>query len=97
MTKLGKKANAGDEAASPEPSLVNTSARTDGPKAIELRRYLRQLDIKLAEFAGHCVRALYLKGLTPYEFICKWWTIEPERFKLDPLHQRPGTKHLGWN
>ncbi len=31
-----------------------------------------------------------LKGLTSYEFICKRWTIEPERFRLDPLHQIPG-------
>jgi hypothetical protein len=27
-----------------------------------------------------------LKGLTPYEFICKRWTSEPQRFRLDPLH-----------
>ena len=31
-----------------------------------------------------------LKGLTPYEFICKCWTSEPERFILNPLHQSPG-------
>jgi transposase InsO family protein len=31
-----------------------------------------------------------LKGLTPYEFIVKAWTKEPERFKLDPIHQMPG-------
>jgi transposase InsO family protein len=31
-----------------------------------------------------------LKGLTPYEYICKTWTKEPERFTLDPLHQMPG-------
>jgi transposase InsO family protein len=31
-----------------------------------------------------------LKGLTPYEFICKQWTVEPERFTLNPLHQMPG-------
>jgi transposase InsO family protein len=31
-----------------------------------------------------------LKGLTPYEFICKTWTNEPERFRLNPLHQMPG-------
>ena len=31
-----------------------------------------------------------LKGLTPYEFICKCWTSEPERFILNPLHQMPG-------
>ena len=31
-----------------------------------------------------------LKGLTPYETICKAWTKEPERFRLDPIHQMPG-------
>lgn len=31
-----------------------------------------------------------LKGLTPYEYICKIWTAEPERFTLDPIHQMPG-------
>jgi transposase-like protein len=31
-----------------------------------------------------------LKGLTPYEYICKIWTTEPERFTLNPIHQMPG-------
>ncbi|RWN25167.1 MAG: IS481 family transposase, partial [Mesorhizobium sp.] len=31
-----------------------------------------------------------LKGLTPYEFICKARASQPERFKLDPLQQMPG-------
>ena len=31
-----------------------------------------------------------LKGLTPYDFICKQWTSEPERFTLNPIHQMPG-------
>jgi hypothetical protein len=31
-----------------------------------------------------------LKGLTPYEYICKTWTKEPERFNLNPIHQMPG-------
>lgn len=31
-----------------------------------------------------------LKGLTPYELICKCWTNEPERFRLNPIHQMPG-------
>lgn len=31
-----------------------------------------------------------LKGLTPYEYICKSWTSQPERFILDPLQQMPG-------
>ena len=31
-----------------------------------------------------------LKGLTPYEAICKAWTKQPERFMLEPIHQMPG-------
>ena len=31
-----------------------------------------------------------LKGLTPYEHICKIWTDEPKRFTLNPIHQMPG-------
>jgi transposase InsO family protein len=31
-----------------------------------------------------------LKGLTPYEVICKAWQTEPARFILNPLHQMPG-------
>ncbi|MDI3337936.1 IS481 family transposase [Defluviimonas aestuarii] len=31
-----------------------------------------------------------LKGLTPYEFICKCWTSQPERFTLKPIHHMPG-------
>lgn len=31
-----------------------------------------------------------LKGLTPFEYICKIWTSEPDRFTLNPAHQLPG-------
>ena len=31
-----------------------------------------------------------LKGLTPYEFICKSWSSQSERFTFNPLHQMPG-------
>jgi transposase-like protein len=31
-----------------------------------------------------------LHGLTAYEFICKCWQTEPDRFTLDPIHQMPG-------
>ena len=31
-----------------------------------------------------------LRGLTPYEFICKAWAAEPQRFNANPHHQRPG-------
>lgn len=32
-------------------------------------------------------RLTKVKGLTPYELICKRWTSEPDRFILDPIHQ----------
>jgi hypothetical protein len=31
-----------------------------------------------------------IKGLTPYELICRTWTSQPERFNLNPLQQMPG-------
>jgi hypothetical protein len=31
-----------------------------------------------------------LNGLTPYEFVCKRWKIEPARFTLNPLQKMPG-------
>jgi len=53
-----------------------------------------------AEFENHLAdfinaynygrRLKTLKGLTPYEYICKVWTSQKERFILDPLQQMPG-------
>ena len=31
-----------------------------------------------------------LNGLTPYEYICKIWTIEPERFNINPTQHTVG-------
>jgi hypothetical protein len=31
-----------------------------------------------------------LRGLTPYKFICRIWTSQPEQFILNPIHQMPG-------
>ena len=31
-----------------------------------------------------------LKGLTPYEYLCKLWTHTPDKFTLNPIHQMPG-------
>jgi hypothetical protein len=39
---------------------------------------------------NHARRLKALSGLTPYEFVCKRWTSEPDRFILDPIHQMPG-------
>lgn len=52
-----------------------------------------QLKLHLADFIGAYNfgrRLKTLKGLTPYEYICKIWTTEPDRFTLNPIHQMPG-------
>jgi transposase InsO family protein len=52
-----------------------------------------QLQRHLADFIdayNHARRLKALSGLTPYEFVCKCWTSEPDRFTLDPIHQMPG-------
>jgi len=52
-----------------------------------------QLETHLADFiaAYNFGRRLKtLRGLTPYEFVCKCWTSEPERFRGNPIHQMPG-------
>lgn len=53
----------------------------------------QQLQSHLTDFinAYNFARRLkMLKGLTPYEYICKIWTNEPKRFILNPLHKMPG-------
>ena len=52
-----------------------------------------QLRTHLADFMAAYNFARRLKtlgGLTPYEYICKVWTSEPDRFILNPIHQMPG-------
>jgi transposase InsO family protein len=52
-----------------------------------------QLRTHLADFVtayNFARRLKTLKGLTPYEYICKLWTKEPERFRLNPLQQMLG-------
>ncbi len=31
-----------------------------------------------------------LKGLTPYEFVCKIWAEQPKRFRINPMHRTLG-------
>src|SRR5262252_10465128 len=52
-----------------------------------------ELRAHLADFVSaynFAKRLKTLKGLTPYEYICKISTKEPERFTLDPLQKMPG-------
>ncbi len=51
-----------------------------------------QLESHLADFINaynYGRRLKNLKGLSPYEFIVKAWTKEPERFRVNPTHQMP--------
>ena len=52
----------------------------------QLRTHLRDF-LDAYNFA---TRLKTLRGLTPYEYICKIWTSEPDRFILNPIHQMPG-------
>jgi hypothetical protein len=52
----------------------------------QLRRHLD--DFIAAYNFGRRLKTL--KDLRPYEFICKCWTTQPERFNLNPIHQMPG-------
>jgi len=47
-----------------------------------------QLVRHLDDFAAAYNFARRLK--TPHEFVCRQWTIDPERFRLNPLQQMPG-------
>ena len=52
-----------------------------------------QLKSHLADFINaynYARRLKTINGLTPYEFICKIWSKEPEKFNLNPIHQMPG-------
>ena len=60
------------------------------------RAYQRDLD-QLRKHLGDFVAAYNfarrlktLRGLTPYEAICKAWTDQPARFISNPHHQLPG-------
>ena len=70
-------------------------------KEATVRRYHSDSHDQLRQHLADCVAAYNfgrrlktLKGLTPYEFICKQCTVEPERFTLNPLHQMPGLNIL---
>jgi transposase InsO family protein len=53
----------------------------------------QQLETHLTAFINaynYGRRLKTLKGLTPYEYVCKIWKSEPKRFTINPLHQMPG-------
>src|SRR5205809_6664618 len=55
-----------------------------------------QLEAHLADFINaynYARRLKTLKGLMPYEYICKCWISEPKRFKLS---ENAGTRHAAF-
>jgi len=66
-------------------------------KDATVKRYHYETHEQLRKHLGDFVAAYNfgrrlktLKGLTPYEAICKTWLKEPQRFSSDPTHQIPG-------
>jgi hypothetical protein len=66
-------------------------------KDATVKRFYYQTHDQLREHLANFVAAYNfakrlktLKGLTPYEFICKCWAKEPQRFTSNPHHQIPG-------
>jgi hypothetical protein len=66
-------------------------------KEATVKRYYydshQQLEDHLNDFVrayNYARRRKSRNGLTPYEYICKIWTTEPERFIINPYHQMPG-------
>ena len=52
-----------------------------------------QLKTHLADFVdayNYARRLKTLKGLTPFEYICKIWTSEPKSFTIKPTHHKLG-------
>lgn len=52
-----------------------------------------QLETHITDFIAaynYARRLKTLQGLTPFEYICKIWTSEPERFNVDPTHHTLG-------
>ena len=52
----------------------------------QLRAHLRLF----LDAYNYARRLKTLRGLTPYEFVCKTWTEQPERFTRDPTHDTVG-------
>lgn len=47
-----------------------------------------QIETHITDFITYNLarRLKTLQGLTPFEYICKIWTSEPERFNVDTTH-----------
>jgi hypothetical protein len=70
-------------------------------KEATVRRFHYETHRQLVQHLADFVTAFYfakrlkaVKGLKPYEFICKAWTSQPELFNANPIHPNAKTEHL---
>ncbi len=91
-----------DERSEPAPAQAGVERMNRTIKEATVKRYhyethdqLRQhlTDFVAAYNFARCLKTL--RGLTPYEAICKAWTDDPSRFISNPHPSIAGTKHLG--
>ena len=89
-----------------DPKTVRGTAFLNGGQVERMNRTIKEATVKRYHYDSHermrrhlnlfidaynhARRLKTLKGLTPTQFIWKEWTIEPERFILNPIHQMPG-------
>ncbi len=56
-----------------------------GGRSLPLRQRPHLTDLMAVYNFPRCLKTL--SRLTPYEYVCKIWTSEPDRFSKDPIHQ----------
>jgi hypothetical protein len=66
--------------------MVESPARLSQARPIDLSASLWRV-LTAYNFAK---RLTTLKGLTPYEYICKIWTTQPKRFTINPFQHNVG-------
>ena len=57
---------------------------------IESGRHVEQLQSVFSGGVSQDLSEAADSDPAPYEFICKQWTSEPDRFIINPIHQMPG-------
>ena len=78
----------------PDNGKVERMVRTIKEATVKRYHYdnHRQLETHLSDFIAaynYARRLKTLRGLTPYEFICKAWAEQPHRFTTNSHHQPP--------
>lgn len=86
-----------DQRAEPAPAKAGVERMNRTIKEATVKRYHydnhHQLETHLTDFIGaynYARRLKTLRGLTPYEFTCKAWADNPQRFIINPHHQSAG-------